>query len=124
MSRVSVIGDIKVLAILFESILQIGDNVSIDSKIRLIAVQREVPAFKGDEMPFERFRVFQRPIPQLPAAEDLRMWKTDSVPEIVVGRIKVLSISSSGIVQAGSNRFINLESRIKHFRQFLPRITQ
>lgn len=119
--RTSVVGSFKALAVIFDSVVHIGDTRYIQAKTDAFALQRQIAEFAGDEFPLEQFPLFRRPIPHLSPAENLRMIKRDTVPAITVGAVKINAMSTSAIAQIGSNVCIDLESRIKHIRQFTPR---
>lgn len=118
MKRTSVVGQLKVNAVIFDSTIQIGDNRYIDAKVNVFALQRDVPEFQSNEEPFEKHPIYRRPIPQLSARERLRMYKKDTVPAITVGAVMVKSVSTSGVLQIGSNTCIDVTSRLKHVRNF------
>jgi spore germination protein PE len=123
MTRTSVVGEIKTVAIVESSIMQIGDARYIQARSTIFAVQRERPEFDVNELPLSQFPFFRRPIPQLSPHENVRMMKRDAVPFINVGAVKILSVSTDSILQVGSNVCMELEAKIKHMRHFLPRPT-
>ncbi|WP_052487712.1 spore germination protein GerPE [Gordoniibacillus kamchatkensis] len=118
--RTSVVGSLKVLAVIFQAVIHVGDTRYIQAKTNAFALQRQIADFEKDEFPLEQFPMFRRPIPRLSPAENVRMVKRDTVPFITVGAVKINAASTSAVVQIGSNVCIDLESRIKHIRQFTP----
>ncbi len=45
----------------------------------------------------------------------------NTIPVIKVNHVKINGMSTAAVFQVGSNTVIDIESRIKHFRQLLPR---
>jgi len=118
--RDSVVGDLYVGSVSESSIVLIGDGRASDSRARSIQVTREYPIFLGDEGSFERDPLFRAAIPEARPlfAADVRF-----VPErsaIRVGRVSVLSASTSSVVQIGSNGTMTNESRSKEIIQAPP----
>ncbi|MFC0211611.1 spore germination protein GerPE [Paenibacillus chartarius] len=118
--RTSVIGSVEVLTVLFGGIVHLGDTRYIQANTKIFALQRQQADFEANEYPLEEFGIFRRPIPQLSPAEDVTMVKRDTVPVISVGAVRIVSVSTDAIFQAGSSVCVDLETRIKHIRQFLP----
>jgi spore germination protein PE len=121
MTRTSVVGNLHVLVVVTSSVLQVGDTRYIQASTTAFAVQRERPEFDVNELPLDQFPFFRRPIPQLSPRDNVRMFKRDVGPAITVGAVKVLSVSTDAVLQVGSNKCMELKSKIKHMRQFLPR---
>jgi spore germination protein PE len=123
MNRVSVVGNIRVNAVIFDSTIQVGDSRYIDANVYIFALQRERPEYQENEQPLENFSIYRREVPQLSLAENLHMYRKNTVPTITVGSISIKSLASSGILHAGSTSCIDLKSRTKHVRQFLSTST-
>jgi len=118
-NRISITNSIKINSILFSSIFQIGDINILTPRTSVLAVQREVPIFLGNEGNFAKFPLFSRPIPKPKINEPVPMHVINHSPVIKVNRIKINSISASSIVQIGSTNRIDSEARVKHIRQIL-----
>lgn len=123
MVRVSLVGGITVHDVTLGSTLLVGDIVHVANRSRALAVQRQEAVYRGDEGSFEKFGVFSRPIPKPIVDEPETITFRNENPFIRVNFVNIISISSSTLAQVGSNRTIDLESRVKHIRQLLPRST-
>jgi spore germination protein PE len=119
MSRWSVVQHIKINNISLASILHIGDNRAIKPVSKALAVQRQVASFNENEGNFAEFPLFSRVIPIPDPYEPLDMTIDNECDTIQVNCVRVLAISSSSVMQIGSNKLIESETRIKHFRQFV-----
>lgn len=119
MKRTSVVHNLKVNVAFFASAVFIGDNLVVDPFTRAIAVQREIADFLGDEGDFNRYPLFSRPIPQPGLETDVSLTITNESPWIQVRNLRVLSLSTSAVLQVGSTMIIDAESRTKQFRQML-----
>ncbi|UJF32894.1 spore germination protein GerPE [Paenibacillus hexagrammi] len=118
MPRLSFVGWIAINDLSSSSTLHIGDNVTTTLKTRVFAVQREVPIYYGNEGNFES-SVFNRPFPQPQPGEPVEMIVNNWGSCIKVNAIRVLGISSSAVLQVGSNTNIEAEARVKNIRQFV-----
>jgi spore germination protein PE len=118
MKRISMVGSIKVNGIT-SSILQIGDNAVIQAKNRVFAVQREVSQFWGEEGSFAAYPIFNRPIQWPPVTGKVTMSVDNLGSVIKVGKVRVLGISASSVLQAGSNRILEAESRVLNIRHYI-----
>jgi spore germination protein PE len=119
MARLSIVGYVYVIEIGASSVLQVGDNVTTALDTNVFAVQREVPIFHGNEGSFKAYPFYQRPIPTPQPPEPFTMCVDNLGSYIRVRGIKVLGVSSTSMLQIGSNRVIGSESRIKNIRQFV-----
>jgi spore germination protein PE len=119
MKRLSIVGSMKVNAVIFSSILQIGDNSVIQAKNRVFAVQREISQFWGDEGSFAAYPIFNRPI-QLPPETGTVAMSVDNLGSVIkVGKLGLLSLSSSAVLQVGSNCILEAESRVLNIRHYI-----
>ncbi|PYI55740.1 spore germination protein GerPE [Paenibacillus flagellatus] len=121
MPRLSVVDDISVNEVTFSSTLLVGDIEDVKPRTMALAVQREVPTFRGDEGSFESFPIFKRPIPRPVPDEPVAMTINNARSLIRVGWVDVLSVSTSSLLQVGSSRSIDAETRTKHIRQLRSR---
>jgi spore germination protein PE len=116
--RVSKVDYLKVNSVGSASFLQIGDSNLIHSVTRALAVQRQKELFFGNEGDFRLFPIFNRLIPLTPILAPITMHPTPFSPPIKVGRIDIIAVASASIVHIGSSEHIQIETRIKHIRQF------
>lgn len=119
MDRISVVGETKIINISNASIFHVGDSVEIKPKSKVLAVQREVSSFQGDEGSFKAYRVFSQPIPEVEAIEKVVMDVSNPNRWIKVGRLSVISVTASSILQIGSSNELETDARVKHIRQLL-----
>jgi spore germination protein PE len=119
MKRLSMVGTIKINGMLFSSLLQIGDNAVIQAQSRVFAVQREIARFWGREGRFDMYPIFTRPVPRPPELDYVAMSVDNLGSFIKVGHIRILALSTSAIMQTGSNRVLEAESRVKNIRQLI-----
>jgi spore germination protein PE len=119
MKRLSIVGNIKINNVIYSSILQIGDNAVIDTRSRIFAVQREISQFWGHEGNFNEYPIFIQPIPEPPILDSVTMSVDNFGSFIQVGQVHIKSLSTAALMQVGSNRVIESESRIKNIRQFI-----
>jgi spore germination protein PE len=112
------VGSMKVEG-LTSSILQIGDNAVIHAKNRVFAVQREISQFWGDEGNFAAYPIFNRPI-QLPPVIGKVTISVDNLGSMIkVGKIGLLGLSASAVLQVGSNSILEAESRVMNIRHYV-----
>lgn len=116
--RTSLVGSLKVINMLNSSVVFIGDNLLIDPRSRAIAVQREVANFQGHEGDFLD-PLFEQPFPDIAVESDVELQVTHASPWIRVGRMKIIGVSTSAVIQIGSTSVIDAESRAKLSRQFM-----
>ncbi|AFH64434.2 spore germination protein GerPE [Paenibacillus caseinilyticus] len=117
--RLSAVGSIRVTDVGYASTVLIGDAVDFAPVSLALAVQREIPRYYGSEGRFEDYPLFVAPIPLPAAGQPVRMSVKQSRPEICVEGVRIDAVSSSSMVQVGSNRSVRAESRVKHIRQLL-----
>ena len=122
--RFSQVGTIRVTAVTFSSILEIGDSNNITPSVKALAVQREFPLFFSNEGGIDYFSIFTRPIPKVTFNETITMATYNDNPFINVNKIRVHGVSSSSVFHVGSTNVINAEARIKHIRQLLRQPSQ
>ncbi|MBT2694352.1 spore germination protein GerPE [Bacillus sp. ISL-55] len=122
LQRISCVDHIKIDAVSFSSILQIGDSEQILALSRALAVQREAEIFFDNEGNFGAFPIFSETIPFQPAVEENLVFSTHNLnPVLKVRNIDILGASSSSVVHLGNSSNIAMEARVKHIRQLLPR---
>lgn len=119
MMRTSVVGSIKVLNVGIASVLKIGDSVEVTPNANVLAVQRQVSTFWGNEGDLSQYSVFKQKIPIPLVHESVHIEKVNESPFIRVGRMNISSLSSSAVVQLGSTSQIKTSTRTKHIRHFI-----
>lgn len=119
MKRMSVVQHIAVNEVTLASTLLIGDVVDVKPLTLALAVHRQVSDYVGTEGSFRKYPVFTSPIPQPVVYENVSMTVRNSNPFIRVRSVDVISVSSSSLLQVGSNCRMDLESRGKDIRQFV-----
>ncbi|RSD29329.1 spore germination protein GerPE [Mesobacillus subterraneus] len=119
--RTACVDNIKINSVTFASILQIGDSEQIAANSKALAVQREAEIFFGNEGNFASFPIFSEAIPFQPPDETISSSTQNLNPILKVRSIDILGVSSSSVVHLGNSCDINMEARVKHIRQLLPR---
>lgn len=116
--RNSFVQNIKVKEVLFSSIIEIGDTNELKANANILAIQRMKQLIYVNEGNFNHYSTFTEPtlITPFPALPP-KIKKYNECPNIRVGNIDVLGVSSSAIMQIGSTNDIKLDSRIVHIRQ-------
>lgn len=117
----STVISVHINSVLFASHVHVGDNMTICPWSDVLAVLREVPAFRGDEGDLDAFLLFASPLPWPTAHERVRLTVRHADPVIRVRLLDVKAVSVSSVLQIGANRRIQAASRTKHIRQLLPR---
>ncbi|PZE22368.1 spore germination protein GerPE [Paenibacillus xerothermodurans] len=118
MKRWSLVRELNINTVTMASIAHVGDNDTIEPISRVLEVHREGAVFDGREGEFNDYALFAREIPAPEFNETLELAIDNPYDRIQVGRVDVMSASTSGIVQIGTNRRIASESRTKYIRQF------
>lgn len=121
LSRTSIVNHISIDTVIFSSVIEVGDSTIIQGFSRALAVQREADFFFGNEGNFESFAAFSKPLPIPKIFDDVNMHVTNLNPVIKVDDININGVSTSSVVHIGSSEHIQMESRLMHIRQLLPR---
>ncbi|OXM16774.1 spore germination protein GerPE [Paenibacillus herberti] len=120
--RTSYIGSVEMITVGLSSVIQFGDTGTINAKSTGIAVQRQLDHRVGGEVDFSGYSLFSMPFNPMPEESldeaDVRTIRSNPVPAIQLGSLYVITCSSSSILLGGSAVEVNLESRLKHFRQY------
>lgn len=122
MARVSAVQNVVVREVGFASILLAGDCVNVQPRSKALAVQRQSSIYYGNEGSFQQFPIFSKPIPLPVIDENVHFTVNNLNPLIHVKNVDIVSISSSSVLQIGSNRTIDAENRTKHIRQLISPI--
>ncbi|WP_159887690.1 spore germination protein GerPE [Paenibacillus puerhi] len=117
--RTSKVDAIKVNSIGYASALFIGDLQEFLPELYALAVQREISRFSGSEGDLSAYPIFSAPIPHLQPDGNPLMSVTNTIPEIHVGTVRILAISSSSSFHVGYLRYTNAQSRVKNIRERL-----
>jgi len=117
-SRLSVIGEVKINTALDACIVQFGDTFDSDTIDYAIALQRQIPNFRGDETRFASYPIFSLPLPRIQSPDDGILVSRIPESRIYVGDVRVIAIRASSYFQAGFVDRYTAESRILHIRQF------
>ena len=120
MMRTSIVKNINISAIDFSSVFQVGDSYYVKPRSMVLAVQREISVFNGNEGHFN-FPIFSKPIPKPIINENVKMNIINKKPVIKVNNINIIGVSTSGIFQVGSTPYIDTENRTKHIRQLIEK---
>lgn len=120
MTRTVRIGCFNVDSVTIGSIVQVGDSAHISPYSDIVAVQREVPRYRGNEGNLEQFPLFTQPFPIVNMNESVRLKSGPYQQTTVVHCIRIFGLSASAVVQFGNACTICAGSRTKHIRQLLP----
>ncbi len=116
LQRTASVNEVEIDSLAIASVFQIGDSNLIQGYSRAIAVQREVELFFWNEAHFGNYSIFYEPILLPKISEHVNMTRENINPFIKVGKIDIIGVSSSSIVQLGNTQHVSLETRIKHIR--------
>lgn len=119
MKRISKVNTIKINDLSYTSTFLIGDSVEITPKSKALAVQREVSTFFDYEGRFEDYEIFTKKIPIPTINENLAIERINENPLIKLDNLNILGVSNASILQIGSTKHIEAESRVKHIRKLL-----
>jgi spore germination protein PE len=109
-------------SMLFGSVLEVGDSVQIRGHTEALAVQRRKQLFYAHEGDLRSFPAFQKPIPLPAIYEPFTASKINGEPNIRVGNLHVIAVSTASVVHVGSTSHVAMEARVKHIRQITPTI--
>ncbi|ASB90183.1 spore germination protein GerPE [Bacillus sonorensis] len=126
LNRTSKVKFLKLQFVGAGSTLQIGDSEELFFREKVLAIQRYLADYLGNEGSFkqEDYQLFQQPVPQpLPETGVCSAFFHEN-PVIRVRAIKIQSVSSSSTAHIGSTRSIDTDTRIKHIRNLPPRNSQ
>lgn len=117
--RFSVVTSFTLRSLLNAATIQIGDCLVLAPRSNVIAIARQLPIFSEYEADPLDNPIFRLPIPLPVITEEIRMTRENKNPYIRTGHVSIIGVSTSAIVQIGSNKRIDAEARVKHLRQFL-----
>lgn len=115
--RVSIVNHIDINSCQFSSNILLGDANKLSPNSKVFAVQREHPIFFGNEGDLNQYPMYMQEIPLPLINEHINIQKKHENPTIYVNNIHVIGISTSSLLQIGSNHQIHAQARTKHIRQ-------
>ncbi|MGN7455524.1 spore germination protein GerPE [Paenibacillus pasadenensis] len=125
--RTSYIGSAELISIGLSSVVQFGDTGSVNARVTGLAVQRQLDHRAGGEVDFAGYSLFVKPFNPIEEESleeaDVRTIRSNPCPAIQVGCVNVIAYSSASVLLGGNAVEVNLESRLKHFRQYAYAIT-
>ncbi|MEH7386718.1 spore germination protein GerPE [Bacillus sp. JJ1521] len=119
MKRLSVVDYLRINAVLFSSIIEVGDTRRIAPVSEALAVQQEVPLFFTTEGNLSDYPIFTKELPKVIIEEEINMNTFHQNPVIKVNAIRILAVSASSVLHIGSTREIETQARVKHIRKIL-----
>lgn len=119
--RTSKVDRFKINSVGIDSIIQIGDSSEILPEVKVLAVQRQLSTFLGNEGSFKKedYQTFLQTFPYLLPETSVQSAFFHEKPLIHVHSVNIQAVSSASIFQIGSTSLINAKSRIKHIRKLL-----
>ncbi|GAA3404370.1 spore germination protein GerPE [Paenibacillus hodogayensis] len=122
-TRTSTVWHIHIKEVGLASTCLIGDCIEVKPVSKALAVQRQTSVFSGNEGSYDQFPLFSRSLamPEPSPMDDVRMDVSTRDPFIRVQAVDIISVSSSSVLQVGSNCAIRSEVRVKHIRQLQHR---
>lgn len=116
LKRLSSVDSIHINTVTSASQFQIGDAKEIELTTYALAMVRDAEIWTGNEGNFNKFQIYKRPA-KLPLLYEPLIVKTNNhYGKIEVGKINILGVASSSLIQIGSNDFMTLDTRLKHIR--------
>jgi len=113
--RTSKVSLLNIQSVFDSSILQIGDSRDLDARSWVLAIQREGELFLEQDHAMEAD--YSRPPFFFPAIRPISFRGKNVCGRIEVGRLDILGVSSSSVIQIGTCKNIFLGNRTKHIRQ-------
>ncbi|MEK8129798.1 spore germination protein GerPE [Paenibacillus filicis] len=115
--RTSRVQYMKVYSVGYASALFIGDLYEFIPEALVLAIQREISRFSGSEGELEAYPLFSVPLPQPLPFPLTRLEVVNTIPEIRVGTIRVLAVSTSCSLHVGRLHHTKAQSRVKNIRE-------
>ncbi|MCD9021375.1 spore germination protein GerPE [Cohnella silvisoli] len=116
--RNTTLGRLFVNTISSSGIVQLGDNKNSTLTSRVLAVQRAIPDFEGDEYRFASYPIFYLPRLTLQPCVAVAFHSCSSLPNIQVGSLETIGVDSSSLLRVGCGGPLLAESRIINIRHF------
>lgn len=115
--RTSIVNSTRVNSVSSSSVFQIGDSVQITPMSWILAVQRQLQLFYGNEGNFAAYPIFTREHPRPVVTETVTVNRYNASSFIKVENINITAVSASSVYHIGSTSLIDAATRIKHIRQ-------
>ncbi|MGG1574781.1 spore germination protein GerPE [Fictibacillus sp. NRS-1165] len=119
--RTSEVNHIHVRSILFSSVVNVGDTGRLAAFSQALAIQKYEPTFDSalsGLINFPNYQAFTIPRPRPAPPKEVTMQSFNDPAYIRVGTVDILGISAAGILHIGGIHHIDLESRVKHIRNY------
>ncbi|WP_438447790.1 spore germination protein GerPE [Gorillibacterium sp. sgz5001074] len=117
--RSSLVGGIRILSAQLSSIVQLGDSAAVAPRSEVLAVQREVANYEGNEGGFDAFAIYRQNLLRPVVYEPVAFTAENECSSIRVGAVEILGMSVSAVLHVGSCKAVDSENRTKHIRQLL-----
>lgn len=118
--RTTAVGAYDMNTLSHGSQLQFGDTYSdVHLRNRVLAIQRGIARFEGDELRFASYPLFflPNPVPLAPPGASIR--STSRTGTIKIGAVRILAATASSLIRAGDGYGPHTaESRIQDIRHF------
>ncbi|MCQ6267466.1 spore germination protein GerPE [Fictibacillus sp. WQ 8-8] len=119
--RTSEVNHIHIRSMLFSSIVNIGDTDQFAAFSQALAIQKYEPTFDlalSGLINFPNYQAFTIPRPRPTPPKEVTMESYNDPAYIRVGVIDILGISTAAMLHIGGIQNIDLESRVKHIRDY------
>ncbi|MCK6255701.1 spore germination protein GerPE [Fictibacillus sp. KIGAM418] len=119
--RTSEVKHINIRSILFSSIVNIGDTDQFAAFSQALAIQKYEPTYDSalsGIINFPNYQAFTIPRPRVTPPKEVTMESYNDPAYIRVGVIDILGISAAAMLHVGGIQNIDLESRVKHIRDY------
>ncbi|WEK55571.1 MAG: spore germination protein GerPE [Candidatus Cohnella colombiensis] len=100
------------------AVTQFGDNEGTTLHSRVLAVQEALANYEADEYRYASYRIFTLPKHRLEPTPNVSFRIVACQPEIEIGFVRILGLSSSSNFRAGTGGPFQATSRILHIRQY------
>ncbi|MFB5676170.1 spore germination protein GerPE [Paenibacillus terreus] len=121
MIRTSCVNQLKVSLVIYSSFLHVGDVWGIFPDSKVLAIQREVPVFWGDEGKLTNIPLFAQPFPYPEINEQVIFTQKNKSSCIGVNNIYIVGLSTSAGLQIGNTVKLDAKNRTKHIRHLLSK---
>src|SRR4029077_18965253 len=92
--------------------VQLGDNVDTALKSKILAVAKAITNFEEDEFRFASYPIFFLPKMSLKPCVTVAFQSSSPLPNIQVGAVKVLGVSSASHLRVGCGGPLIAETRV------------
>jgi spore germination protein PE len=118
MYRTSIVNDVAIKSVEISGCFQVGDTEKIQSYSAVLALQRESAVYGRFDLDMKNYEIFSKEIsiPLCPIRIQKKTFNAD--PFIVAGEIDITGVSASSVLHIGSVQEVNLQTRVKHIRNY------